>query len=353
MKINSKSSNNYIVVNATAIEGGGALSILKQFIENIPLDDNKWLIFISDKIHLDKFNENVRIEKISGVKSLFKRFWWDLIGLRKWLRNNKIIPIAKVSLQNTGFLVGKDIPSFIYFHQSIPFYNKKWNPLIKEQRTLWFYKNVYPIFVKMFLKKETIIFVQLDYIKKGFSNYFKHPLKNIVVVHPVIKINKTDNFPLKKEGIDLFYPTSNFFYKNIVVLIEALSNTSNNIKLYLTLKDDCNNDKIEYMGPLTFNEVCGMYESCDALVFPSYIETYGLPLIEAATRGVPILAADLPYAREVLSGYEGVKFIPFNNADAWRCEMEKLEKSKRYKPFDVSNRPSWKELFEKINKNIF
>ena len=42
-----------------------------------------------------------------------------------------------------------------------------------------------------------------------------------------------------------------------------------------------------------------LYESCDALIMASIGEGFGLPLIEAASRGLPLLATDLPVFREV------------------------------------------------------
>ena len=95
-----------------------------------------------------------------------------------------------------------------------------------------------------------------------------------------------------------------------------------------------------------------MYKSCDALVFPSYIETYGLPLIEAASLGVPIIAADLPYAREVLEGYDGVTFVSHDDVSGWAEAISKLEKDLRYKPMQMKNRSSWEKLFSIIDKRI-
>ena len=48
------------------------------------------------------------------------------------------------------------------------------------------------------------------------------------------------------------------------------------------------------------------------LVFPSYIETFGYPLAEARQAGTIVLAADTPFAREVLDGYENAYYFdPF------------------------------------------
>ena len=45
------------------------------------------------------------------------------------------------------------------------------------------------------------------------------------------------------------------------------------------------------------------------LVFPSYIETIGLPLLEARSVGAPILAADCLYARDGVEDYEKAEFL--------------------------------------------
>ena len=88
------------------------------------------------------------------------------------------------------------------------------------------------------------------------------------------------------------------------------------------------------------------------MVFPSYIETYGLPLIEAASLGVPIIAADLPYAREVLDGYEGVTFVPYDDAEGWSRAISELRKGVRYSPLQLKSRPSWQELFNIVESKI-
>lgn len=41
------------------------------------------------------------------------------------------------------------------------------------------------------------------------------------------------------------------------------------------------------------------YSKAKALVFPSYVEGFGLPLVEAMQRGVPAMASDIPVFREI------------------------------------------------------
>ena len=344
-----------IIVNATALDKSGALSILKQFIYNIPKDDTNWLIFVSDAIDITTFNVNVTLVPVRGVKSMHKRLLWDAFGLNKWLKNHNIIPTATISLQNTGFRVSaKNIPQFIYYHNSIPFYPYNWNIFKKEHRTLWFYKYIYPFFVKLFLTKQTKIFVQLDFIRNGFVKKFKHNPNLVKVYSPTI----SNTFSAERHignlsgNLSFFYPATDYFYKNHRVIIEGLSLSNKDLELYFTLTQNSRDSRIQYLGTIPFKKVCEMYYSCDCLLYPSYIETYGLPLIEAALTGMPIIAADLPYAREVLDGYEGVIFVSHNDPQAWADAMQKIEKGKRFRPIDISCRPNWKELFEYIKLSI-
>lgn len=56
---------------------------------------------------------------------------------------------------------------------------------------------------------------------------------------------------------------------------------------------------IENQGELTREGVARLYAQAGALVFPSFGESFGLPLIEAARAGLPIVASELDYVRDV------------------------------------------------------
>lgn len=345
--------NQYIIVNATALDRSGALSILRQFVENIPVDGRKWIVFVSDKVNVVSENPDVCVEPISGVKPMYKRLLWDVIGLDRWLKKHHMTPIACISLQNTGFRVSKrNLPNFIYYHQPLPFFKFKWNPLKKKERILWFYKNIYPFFVKLFLRKDTVVFTQLNFIKNGFVKRFGHSTHNVEIYSPsVAEVADDKNLPISiANTINLFYPATAHFYKNHKVLYNALKKFDGEVHLYVTIP--CVEENVTSTGVITFSQVCTMYRQCDALVFPSYVETFGLPLLEAAQTGMPIIAADLPYSREVLDGYEGVTFVKYDDPDAWAKAIANLKKGQRFTPIDISNRPGWEKLFESISTHI-
>ena len=53
------------------------------------------------------------------------------------------------------------------------------------------------------------------------------------------------------------------------------------------------------LGQMPHSDVLALYASSGALIFPSKSESFGLPLIEAASAGLPILAGELDFIRDV------------------------------------------------------
>lgn len=353
------SQNNIIVVNATALRYSGALSILKQFLSEIP-EGFSYIVFVYKGLNLECGKGNVTIVE-TDVTALHKRFIWDVCGLKKWLKEHGIRPVASISLQNTNFNTGYDIPNFIYYHQPVAFFKYKWNPFKKQERLLFFYKNIYPFFVKLLINKRTNIFVQLEFIKEGFIRNYNVRPENIHVVYP--KLDKPDtsavgDIVLSDDSINLFFPAQPLFYKNHKVVFEAMKSVKKGCTLYLTqvkpgdLEDVPSDLDIRMLGRVSQENLDFLYSNADALVFPSYIETFGLPLTEAASAGIPVIAADLDYAKEVLNGYEGATFVEYNDVEGWANAIEGLKKRNRFKPIDISDRPSWKEFFKIISDTI-
>ena len=52
-----------------------------------------------------------------------------------------------------------------------------------------------------------------------------------------------------------------------------------------------------------------------ALLFPSFVEGYGLPLIEAMAAGIPVIASDLPVFHEI--GQAVPELLSPDDVDAW------------------------------------
>lgn len=59
--------------------------------------------------------------------------------------------------------------------------------------------------------------------------------------------------------------------------------------------------RVTNLGPLGHDQVLQLYRQAGALIYPSVMESFGLPLLEAMRFGVPILAGELDYVRDVAS----------------------------------------------------
>jgi glycosyltransferase involved in cell wall biosynthesis len=62
--------------------------------------------------------------------------------------------------------------------------------------------------------------------------------------------------------------------------------------------------KITNMGNLPHSAALELYRQSGALIFPSLLESFGLPLVEAKDAGLAIVAAELDYVRDVVSPHQ-------------------------------------------------
>ncbi len=62
-------------------------------------------------------------------------------------------------------------------------------------------------------------------------------------------------------------------------------------------------DDIIISGYISRQELKYLYKRASAFVFPSHYEGFGLPLLEAASAGIPSIASDIPVFREIFKNY--------------------------------------------------
>ena len=58
--------------------------------------------------------------------------------------------------------------------------------------------------------------------------------------------------------------------------------------------------RVRNVGELCHQDVLALYRKANAAIYPSTFESFGLPLMEARQAGLPVLASELDYVRDVL-----------------------------------------------------
>lgn len=308
-----------IVVNDIAASEGGAITVLKEFYQEIidTNDTNEWFFFLSDD-YLEE-RHNIHIMKFPKIKkSWLKRLLFDLFYGKKVI--NDLSPDVYLSLQNSA-TIGVEAVQIVYLHQSLPYQTEKDFSFFKKTEVKYaiYQKIIGRIYSLLFNKSRSRIIVQTQWIKKAIQEKLSN---QIVVIPPKIKVIEK-NFDLeclnKDKKISFFYPASEFVYKNHEIIYEAvdilLKEGYSNFVVNLTIdpKEKYNNTVYNYLGKISRELVFNYYES-SVLLFPSYIETYGLPLKEAKMINSPIIASDTAFAREVLEGYENCLFFNKNKS---------------------------------------
>lgn len=64
-----------------------------------------------------------------------------------------------------------------------------------------------------------------------------------------------------------------------------------------------NGKKLFWFDNANDNDLEFAYQNADALIFSSYVEGFGLPLVEGLQRGLPAIASDIPVFREVAGDF--------------------------------------------------
>lgn len=103
-------------------------------------------------------------------------------------------------------------------------------------------------------------------------------------------------------------------------VIFTMTGTENKLAMDLKRYAERNELPIVFAGAMSRQEVYKQYAT-STLIFPSYIESFGLPLLEAKLTDAPIIAADTVFAREILDGYENVMYCDNNDIKSWESKM--------------------------------
>jgi glycosyltransferase involved in cell wall biosynthesis len=370
------------VISAVNQLDGGTLRIVDDFlkyVDNMEMQsDVKFIALVHTNVK-DQMEKNYKSISFKGYK-LPKKFWiFRLIfenvycfflarkfGVTHWISLHDLTPRLPHSVQ-----------SCVYCHNPSPVHKLKWIDILNPKFVLFvlLYKHMY----KLNLHRNKFVIVQQEWLKEYFVRSFNFNRVHVLSPEDHHNISSPSHKSLEnerklsKDKVIFIYPCLPRTYKNIEVLIKAfkfinsqkcnihpheliltIEKNENSYTRYLTwlAKDAAN---INFNGRLARSKILEHFSKQAVLLFPSRLETWGLPLSEAKAAGTEIIAADLHYAHETLNGYPNAHFFDVDDyvalSDLVMIAIDKhvndsknlSKKTKNMSDFSSPSSKSWQE----------
>lgn len=315
-----------VVISGVNLVEGGPLRVFIDIIDAFSKkNDFQIICLVNDKRLFEQY-DNVEFLEYSDVKSSWvKRLYFEYWKCKEISVNLK--PDIWLSMHDITPNVICD-NQFVYCHNPSPFYKANLTDFIFSPK-FFLFTLLYKFLYKINIKKNNSVIVQQSWI----SDFFLKDLnvKNTIIAKPDVIVEPFFSDVVRSSNHDeliLFYPALSRTFKNFEFLLNSFAYLRvNNFDVYskltlnLTISPSGGKyerylfrkysylENVNFLGRLTKDEVDNYYQECDVVVFPSKLETWGLPITEAKNFNKPIFLADLPYAHETLGSYNSVCFI--------------------------------------------
>jgi glycosyltransferase involved in cell wall biosynthesis len=216
----------------------------------------------------------------------------------------------------------------VYCHQPAAFYRPRRFEFFADPKIVAF-SLLYGLLYRINIHRNDYVVVQQNWMREKFQSVYG--ARRVIVAHPSIDVPKTVSAAVPSPGpCRFFYPAAPRTFKNAEVCLQAArlleQKGFTNFELWLTFDGSTNRyaamlakqfsdvRSMRWLGGLSRERVFDLYGEADCLLFPSRLETWGLPITEFRATGKPMLVADMPYARETAGGYGLVKLFDPDDA---------------------------------------
>lgn len=360
-----------IVISGINLYTGGPLSIYMDFLSSVIRKeyDKKYSIvaFVHKKeLFSDYTGSGIRfIELPKSRESYLYRIFYEYMWFYSYSRKQDIYLWISLHDMTPNVVAVKRLA---YCHSPLPFLRLT-PEIVKNYPGVALMKYLYRYIYQFNIKKNDCVIVQQDWMRKEFYRHFGLKRENVAVCKPVIPEGKIINGSKEKSDAFIFvYAAYPRFFKNFDVIAKAvkiLNLQNQNFKVIFTIDGKENKysgrlykkyhdiKNIIWRGLMPRKEVFELYGKADALIFPSLLETWGLPISEFKLTGKLMLLSDLPYAYEAVQPYDKAVFFDPNNevelarimgdAIAGKIIASKVDKYKYEEPYYKN----WYDLLEK------
>lgn len=332
-----------IVVSAVNLRKGGTLTILRQclaYLSTLATSGGYRVIALVHQRSLAEYPHIEYIELPWSIKGWGRRLWCEYMTMGRISRELGCVDLW-LSLHDTTPRVQARRQA-VYCQTSFPFFRWRLSDFRFDPKIPLF--GIFTRFAyRIGVHRNRYLIVQQDWLRWGLSQMLGVPTDRFIVA-PVHRDSEEIPTHRVERGVyTFFYASTADSHKNFETLCEATRLLegivgTDSFRTIITVKGDENRyarwlahrwqgvRSLHFAGLMDKPTLYSHYHSADCLVFPSRIETWGLPISEyLQTKGAhgAMLLADLPYAHETSAGALRVHFFPPTDAVALADAMQR------------------------------
>jgi glycosyltransferase involved in cell wall biosynthesis len=268
---------------------------------------------------------------------------WRTFGVKKDIRKNNIAVYHGLSNELPAGIKNTGVKSIVTIHDLIflryPEYYKPADRMI------------YRFKFKLACRNADRIIAVSECTKRDIISFFRIPEEKITVIyqgcHPDFRKKVTGE--KKSEITDKYCLPSRFILsvgsiearKNLLLAVKALKNIPENIHLVAAGKSTPYQSEVEQyaeksglksrlhiLNNVSFDDLPALYQSAALFVYPSFFEGFGIPIVEALSSEIPVIAATGSCLEEA-GGPGSIYVNPNNDTELSERIMEILTNRKQ------------------------
>ncbi|GAP71333.1 mannosyltransferase [Candidatus Symbiothrix dinenymphae] len=259
----------------------------------------------------------------TGIFKLFAALWW-LFGLKRAIKKQKISVFHGLTNKLPGGIEKTRVKTVVTIHDLIFLRNPEYYKPVE--------RKLYPMKFKSACERANKVIAVSERIKRDIIVFFEIPVNKVEVVYPVCHSNFKETVAAKKKKkIEEKYKLPEKFLlcvgriearKNLMVIVKSLNKIPEEFHLVAVgkptayqaevkkyAKQNGLSSRVHILNNVAFADLPAIYQSATLFVYPSFFEGFALPIVDALSCGLPVIAA-LGSSLEEAGGPDSIYFDP-------------------------------------------
>ena len=353
-----RSSAIRVLVNGIHAKSGGGITYISNVLPLLADDEGLELHLFLHKDQFELFgivDERIRIHLLDFPNGFFMNLCWEQFVLPILAKSMSVD--VTLSPANYGPIFAPR--NIILLRNSLAVVGRETRPV---KRLYWLGLALMTGLSLLTCKHAIAV---STYAKRALTFQIKPFLEEKVsIVYHGVRSEFRPNFRIKRDKF-LLAVSDIYVQKNLHTLISALALVRDNVpdcKLKVAGKaidqgylaeikrvievnklENC----VEFVGEKTVDELVELYQTCNLFVFPSTVETFGNPLVEAMACGAPIVSSNTAAMPEILESaakyFDPLDIVDIANSIVGLLADDKKRNDLTTKSIERSQAFSWSD----------